>query len=319
MKKASVFILGLVCVLLIGFSVFTYSLIKPKGTLNKISGSSTSAQIEPTHIFMCADDGNIGPTATTILSYLCNSLEGERIDIHIVSFDDNHMSKENVHRLEALKKKKDFNLDFTYFDRKRLDIYPQDQWNKAIMVKLYVQEIFPNLDRIVWLDDDVLVLKSLNHVFTEDFGSKCIGAVDVAEEYRKHHERYADRWITAGFGVYNLKEMRKQNAQKLLLDKSTLYKIGDSDKPEFCGGREEYALTLFPKEKVRLYPYTYCVMCSAFGEDSYKDLDIDTVTILHFAGVPKPWKGRSHANVRYQEMYEKYMKLRDELWHSQGL
>ena len=51
---------------------------------------------------MCADDGNAMPTCTTIASVLSNSLKDEKISIHIVSFEDNHMSKENIRKMRNI-------------------------------------------------------------------------------------------------------------------------------------------------------------------------------------------------------------------------
>lgn len=313
MKKSSAIVTVLTAILVIGAAViFVLTLgIQKNDTKSSVKGSTTSAKLDDgTHIFMCADDGNAMPTCVTIASVLKNSLEDEKINIHIVSFEDNHMSDENVKKIESLKAKiKDFNLNFTYLNKNRLNEFNTDHWNKAIMVKLLGAELFPNLDKIIWLDDDVIVLKSLKELYEKNMDGKYLAGVDVSDEYNRFGNKNCPYWITAGLGVYNLKEIRKDNFQKNLLEFTKGYPAGAHGKEGYCGGIEEYALTKVPKDKMLVFPYKYSVMCSAFGKESYKNLALDDCVVLHFAGTPKPWRQQDHIGKKFADTWNKYYNM----------
>ena len=290
--------LSIMCSLFIVFSSFTgdigFAMDAPK--------KSSNCQVDENndvHIFYCADDGNAMPTCVSIASVLENAGD-EKINIHIVSFQDNEMSKQNIKNIEALKNIRNFDFDFVYFDKKRLDEFDAGRWNKSIMIKLYCAELFPNLDRIIWLDDDVIVLKSLKNLYNLDMGDKYLAGVDVSQEYHNN----CSYWITAGIGLYNLKEMRKDNVQKSLLDsaKEFTYK---KDKVILCGGVEEYALTYgMPKDKVLILPYRYSIMIFLYTESKMLPCAMNDIITLHFAGSDKkPWK---NFNALFAEKWWEY-------------
>ena len=262
-----------------------------------------------THIFMFSDNAYAMPTCVTIASILSNSLEDEKINVCIVSFEDDKMSKENVEKIEKLKTTiKDFNLDFIHFDKKRISKINTDHWSKAILVKLFAAELFPNLDKIIWLDGDIIVLKSLNSIYKKDMDNKYLSGVDVAGEYNKHAKKDCPYWITAGFGVYNLKQIRKDGFLNDLLNFAKRYPVGGHLRKDFCGGVEEYALTQIPKYRVNVLPYNYSVMCSLFGTKAYEGLNLEDCVILHYAGC-KPWHHAGYINKKFLDIWKKYFNM----------
>ena len=313
MKKKGIFTISLIVVLIIGISFFIYKVFNFKDNNQSVVKSTTvsAENNKNTHIFMCADDGNAMPTCTTIASVLSNSLKDEKVSIHIVSFEDNHMSKENIRKIESLKTTiKDFNLDFTYFDKRRLDEFYTDYWNKAIMVKLYPAELFPDLDRIIWLDDDVIVRESLSDIYNMDMNGKYMAGVEVISECKIYRDTPKfPRWITAGIGVYNLKEFRKNNVQQMLIDSAKDCKADTA--PDRYGASDEWALTFgIPEDKMILLPYKYSVMCAAFGKDAWPDLKVEDCAILHYASnFCKPWKNSEQINKKFLDEWIKYYKL----------
>lgn len=259
------------------------------------------------HFFYCADNGNALQTCVSIASLLENSGKDENINIHIVSFSDNKMSDEHISKISSLSESiKKFKIDFVYFDKSRLNEFNTEHWNKAIMVKLFAPELFPNLNKVIWLDDDTIVLKSLKELYNDKkIDGKYLAGVDVSKEYNKNSAgKNCEYWITAGIGLYNLSEMRKNHVQEDLLSSAKNYQTGDHLRPHCCGGTEEYALTHgMPKEKVWQLPYSYSVMASLFDPEVYDDLDLNDCVMLHFA-YRKPWKSSKDIN---KKIYDKWM------------
>ena len=280
MKK----VLSIICSLFIVFSSFTgnvgFAMDPPK--------KSANCEVEENndvHIFCSADDGNAMPTCVSIASVLENAGD-EKINIHIVSFQDNKMGEQNIKNIEALKNIRDFDFDFVYFDKTRLDEFETSGWNKSIMVKLYCAELFPNLDRIIWIDDDLIVLKSLKNLYNLDMGDKYLAAIEMYQKSRNSDRR----WVNAGIGLYNLKEMRKDNVQKSLLDSAKEYAVGRSKITHARGGVEEYALTYgMPKDKVFVLPVEYALLIGFYSTTNVP-CKMSDIVAMHF-GNPnnKPW------------------------------
>lgn len=314
MKKKSFFIVALVSLVVFGISILFYSLVQSKGNFLKTGLQQLAGRKRDTEIFMCADDGNAMQTCVTIASVLKNAMENEKINIHIVSFSDNPMSEKHVKKIKSLSKKiKPFNLEFVYFDKKSLEKYNTDHWNPAIMVKLFAPSLFPNLDRIIWLDDDLIVQESLNHFMLDDLKNKYMAGVEISEIYRITDERASQHWITAGVGVYNLDEMRKDNIKEFLLESARNYPKGAHQMKEYCGGAEEFALSQLPKEKIKILPYKYCVMCFLYVRDNHPEMKLEDCAVLHYAWF-KPWKEWDRKKLTKKEcldLWERYLAMTD--------
>ena len=288
--KREKFFLSLIFILLVGISALVYSLAESNGDFVKNSFTQSVGIKKNTEIFMCADDGNAMQTCVTIASVLKNALENEKINIHIVSFSDNPMSENHIDKIKSLGKTiKPFDLDFFYFDKNRLREFHVDHWNPAIMVKLFAPSIFQNFDRIIWLDDDLIVRESLNHFMNDNLDGKYMAGVEISEMYRTLDNKVCSHWITAGLGVYNLKEMRKNNVQEFLLESAKKYPKDGNNKKEYCGGAEEFALSQIPVEKVKVLPYKYSVMCFLYIRDNHPSMSIKDCAVLHYSWL-KPWK-----------------------------
>ena len=314
MKKKGLFTVSLVSLLIFLVSILFYSIVQSKDNFVKTGLQQLVGKKRDTEIFMCADDGNAMQTCVTIASVLKNAKEDEKINIHIVSFSDNPMSKTHVDKIKNLGEKiKSFNLDFVYFDKKSLEKYNTDHWNPAIMVKLFAPSLFPNLDRIIWLDDDLIVQESLNHFMLDDLKNKYMAGVELSEIYRITDDRTSEHWVTAGLGVYNLKEMRENNVQEFLLESARNYPKDAHQMKEYCGGAEEFALSQIPEGKIKILPYKYCVMCYLYVRDNHPEIKLEDCAVLHYAWF-KPWKEwdrRMLVKKECLDLWESYLNMTD--------
>ena len=277
--------------------------------------NNNSVSDETIHVFYFSDDGYAMPTGVSITSLLSNSGD-DKINVHIVSFEDNKMSDENINKISSLKRIKDFDLDFVYFDKSKLNEFNTEHWSKGIIIKLYAAELFPSLDRVIWLDGDTIILKSLKELYNrKDLENHYLAGVDVHDIYNKYYNRKCNYWITAGIGLYNLKEMRKDNIQEKLLASARQYSISH-DWRKCCGGVEEFALTNgLPKDKVLVLPYEYSVMAYFHQKRMKNPINLDNCVMLHMTGPEKPWRKKDRKSINknmlkiwdnYCDIYNKY-------------
>jgi lipopolysaccharide biosynthesis glycosyltransferase len=267
-------------------------------TFAQISAEPESPEM---HIFFCADNGNIIPTCVTMASVLEYASEDEQVHFHIVG---NGMDEENIAKLESMKDIYDnFDYDITPFNMDRLSEFDCEGWNKSILIKLFGAELFPKINKILWLDSDVLACEDLTELYNRNLTGKYIAAVDVHDIYNKYDTgdprkcEYTPYWITAGIGLYNLDEIRKDDMEDKFLDKARIYSIEHDNYKNLCGGIEEWVLSQsIPPEKALLLPYKYSMMAFFSVNEAYHPgyiaeykNDILDCRIVHFAGMGKPW------------------------------
>jgi lipopolysaccharide biosynthesis glycosyltransferase len=271
-------------------------------------------------VFYCVDESSTLSTCVSVVSVLKNVSKDRKVNFHFIYLDDNKMSQENISKFESLKTSiRDFNINYISFDSSRISGFDNQHWHKSISVKLFAPSLFSDLQKVLWLDHDVILTKGIDELYDRDLTGKYIAAVDLSRYYNKYGGVYYNSpyWITAGIGLYNLQELRKDNIEEKLINCAKTYNSKNllkKEKGKVIGGVEEYALTnVIKKEKALLLPYRYSVMCTFdnFGRGHFKseEKEIKNNVALHFGGPWKPWKGRSGILPYYYEFWDYYFKL----------
>lgn len=180
-------------------------------------------------------------------------------------------------------------------------------------LRFYIPEIYPQLEKVVFLDDDVVVQKDLTPLFSLDLHGNVNGAVETCLEAFHRYYRYlnfsnslismkldpqACGWAF-GMNVFDLIAWRKQNVtaryhywQEQNTDKS-LWKLGTLP----AGLLAFYGLTEPLDRRWHVLGLGY-------------DLNIDnrlieTAAVVHFNGNLKPWLKLSIG--RYRPLWEQYV------------
>ncbi|KAI5567940.1 hypothetical protein BDE02_13G124600 [Populus trichocarpa] len=179
-------------------------------------------------------------------------------------------------------------------------------------LRFYIPEVFPALEKVVFLDDDVVVQKDLSGLFSIYLNSNVNGAVETCMEtfhryhkylnyshplIREHFDPDACGWAF-GMNVFDLVEWRKRNVTEIYhywqeknVDR-TLWKLGTLPP----GLLTFYGLTepLDPSWHVLGLGYT--------NVDPHL---IEKGAVLHFNGNSKPWL--KIGMEKYKSLWEKYV------------
>ncbi|KAI3736197.1 hypothetical protein L6452_15735 [Arctium lappa] len=179
-------------------------------------------------------------------------------------------------------------------------------------LRFYIPEVFPALNKIIFLDDDVVVQKDLAGLFTVDLKGNVNGAVETCMEtfhryhkylnyshplIRSHFDPDACGWAF-GMNVFDLVEWRRRNVtgiyhywQEKNVDR-TLWKLGTLPP----GLLTFYGLTepLDPNWHVLGLGYT-----------NVEPEVIENGAVLHFNGNLKPWL--KIGMDKYKPFWEKYV------------
>ncbi|CAH8387009.1 unnamed protein product [Eruca vesicaria subsp. sativa] len=182
-------------------------------------------------------------------------------------------------------------------------------------LRFYIPKIFPKLDKILFLDDDVVVQKDLAPLWSVDLKGKVNGAVETCGEtfhrlkaylnFSDHHvsEKFDPEYCGWAYGmnIFDLKEWRKHNITETyhfwqnLNENRTLWKLGTLPP----GLITFYNLTLPLQKKWHLLGLGY-----------NREIDVKKIersAVIHFNGHSKPWTELGIS--KYQPYWTKYTNL----------
>lgn len=187
-------------------------------------------------------------------------------------------------------------------------ILPQDEANlfyirdthvsKASLLKYYIAEALPELDKVLYLDSDVLVLHDLNKIFRNDVSDVYLAAVkDPSWFFENTHVlelNLEERgfYFNTGVLLMNLKKFR---------DDDLLAKLEDFTNNNFRTYMDQDAYNVVVGKEVALLPFEDNVMNFFFEHVDLETLanfygrrwqNLEEVfanaTVLHFASSKKP-------------------------------
>lgn len=181
-------------------------------------------------------------------------------------------------------------------------------------LRFYLPQIYPKLDKILFLDDDIVVQKDLSPLWSVDLHGKVNGAVETCGESFHRFDKYlnfsnphisrnfdpsACGWAY-GMNLFDLKEWKKKDITGIyhkwqnMNEDRTLWKLGTLPP----GLITFYGLT-HPLEK------TWHVLGLGYNPSIDKS-EIEKAAVVHYNGNMKPWL--EIAMTKYRSVWTKYIK-----------
>ncbi|MEH2955935.1 glycosyltransferase family 8 protein [Candidatus Merdisoma sp. JLR.KK011] len=273
------------------------------------------------NILIAANTKFIGPTSVMVYS-LCRSHKSAEVDIYLAYHD---LEEQDIERLQNI---------ISYFEKKRL--HPVDVGNEfasKITVKrhfsyetyyrILVVDLLPkDMERILYLDADMLIKKDLTEVYSTPMSETCPFVVcdDIEGHARGSYESTLDRvaipynykYFNAGFMLMNLSYLRRRDSVGYILDafyrEQNRYPFPDQDvlnhmyydKVQFV----PWSLYNLPAEwwkvdtealskgVIRFASYPDMNNPSINQTERFADATLqmrDHAHIIHYLGILKPW------------------------------
>lgn len=179
--------------------------------------------------------------------------------------------------------------------------------------RLLLPILLPNLQRILYLDIDMLVVGDLYNLWHTTFdGNFMIATPDYpmiqnqqSWGYQFLDKELGKRYINSGMLLMNLKQFRQYDIYHRFLsfvkDTSEFYILDDQD-----------AYNLYFNGYIKLSD-----MCNNFVLSSlmYKAFDINKLNIIHYCGysIPKPWDSQPNLPLNQFHMVQKYRLYKREI------
>ncbi|MBQ6727456.1 MAG: glycosyltransferase family 8 protein [Clostridia bacterium] len=177
----------------------------------------------------------------------------------------------------------------------------RDYYTNTTYFRIFIPSLFPQYDKILYLDSDLVFLDDISKLYNTDLGDNIFAAIheeamsefDVLGVYSEQFlgvERM--RYFNAGLLVINAVEYRKADVERAFINLMTEHKFRVAQDQDYlnvvCKGRITYLDVGWNKTPI--------------PDMTFDDKDIK---VIHYKLNFKPWR---YDNVRYQEPFWKYAK-----------
>lgn len=267
-------------------------------------------------IAFATDNNYVELLATAVISTLKNAKNDSFIDFKILH---NNLTDENQRIIHSLTEPFE-NCDIEFinsnnfvkdFDLEKYMSIREDYHYVSLVTyyRFFLPRLFPNLEKILYLDIDIVVLEDLWEFFNTDL-TNCIAGVikdtglstfiknnkyffekERAVDYLKNrlNKKTLD-YFNAGIILFNLDKMRKDDTE------SKLWEFAQENSP--LPYQDQDILNAVLENKVKYVDLKYNVS---------QDYDFKNPAILHFLGPKKPHNAGKKNN--YFHYYWDYFKL----------
>ena len=253
-------------------------------------------------IFFAVDDYYIPFLSVGLQSLIEHSSEKYEYLIKILNINVSEKNKKKIKKYEG----DNINIEFVdlnyYIDKVKDKLYTRDYYTKTTYFRLFLPELYPQYDKVLYLDSDIVILEDIANLYNIDIGDNLVGAIpDDIIQNGKELQEYAEKvvgvatyknYFNAGILLMNLEELRKFKFQEKFL-----YLLGTT---KFSVAQDQDYLNRICKGRVKYIDNSWDVM-PAPGRNK-KD---EELKLLHFNLTYKPWRSD---NVPYKEFFWKYAK-----------
>lgn len=236
-------------------------------------------------IFFAADDNYAPYLGVTLQSMLANASKDYFYKIYVLN---TKLTDLNYKRLEKFNCE-NASIEFVNVKRK-LDkittkLHLRDYYSKATYYRFFISSLFPQYNKALYLDCDIIVLGDISQLYNNELGNNYAGAIH--EEVMAEVKVFGDyveqalgiecgKYFNAGILLMNLEQFRKQDIENKFVDLLGKYKFAVTQDQDYlnviCKGNMAYFDLGWNKTPI---PGV------AFDESSLK--------IIHYKIAWKPW------------------------------
>jgi lipopolysaccharide biosynthesis glycosyltransferase len=261
-------------------------------------------------IVFAIDDGYTNPLMVTAYSVLKNNTSFDEIYFHIISGDVSDKNQKKIRSLEH--RASGVHVDFSMVDESLFRGFPLniEHISSIAYARFLTADLFSELDKVLYLDSDILVLGDLSELWNIDISNMCIAGSHkqyINTQFPGYKESIGLKedsiYINSGVMLMNLDRIRTLDmTQKLLVNARNLkdiVRIQDQDIINITFNNE---IVSFDKK----YNYTH-------SDRKENTINQDDVIIVHFNSSNKPWGSNFVTDDTNRVFAKKYLEYQDEI------
>ena len=255
-------------------------------------------------IFFTIDNSYAPYISVAIKSIIANSSKDYDYKLIVLHQE---LNQENMEKISSLSKE-GFEIKFVYMKDGLESITDRvenrlrcDYFTLTIYFRLFIPDMFPEYDKGIYIDSDVVVPGDISKLYNIELGNNLIGAcsdksvVDVPELAKYMEEaigvsRY--EYVNSGVLLMNLKEMREKEFTKKFLTLLNKYHFD-------CIAPDQDYLNAMCNGKILYLDESWDAMPTEGKEP------LSNPNLIHYNLFQKPW---CYDNIQYEEYFWKYAK-----------
>lgn len=252
-------------------------------------------------IFFACNDDYVPYLDVAITSLQAHANKSTDYSITVLKTD---ITEENQ---KKLKTHESDNLKISFFDVQDI-LKPIEKtlpdmfyYTLAAYYRLFIEKAFPQYDKAIYLDCDVILLTDIAELYNTDIGDNLIGA--VYEQNTDRDIRFTNyvediigiphnTYFNSGVMVMNLKEFRRFGVQDKFLNMLTTYNFD-------CLAPDQEYINVICHGRVKYLP-------TGWNKHSFPEPPEGKLNLCHYALSLKPWH---YENVINGEYFWEYAKL----------
>lgn len=263
---------------------------------------------------------------TSIVSLFESNKDINKINLYIIDNGIDEVNKNRLNNIARIYNRSIYFLESIDIEKMSNTHINVGKWHISTFYRLFLSSILPSdVERVIYIDCDILILKSLKELWNIDMKDKWVMGVDDCRggSYRGNIGLESNSiYINNGFLLIDLKEWRENDVESEYLKFINKYKgnITYVDQGVLNG-------VLGKKKKIGLLPLSYNVQtafleCSydeikmyrrpvlAYSKEEYDKGRINPI-IIHFTSFfmsgSRPWNKEN--NHKYREEFLKYRSM----------
>lgn len=251
-------------------------------------------------IFFAVDDGYCPFLAVAIQSLVENSSKENTYLIKVLNTEISQKNKDEIKKYQRDNIEIEFVDLSSYIETVKDKLYTRDYYSKTTYFRLFLPNLYPQFDKVLYLDSDIVILDDIAKLYNTDMGDALVAAApddvirfnEVFQIYVEKVVGVADyhRYFNAGILLMNLKEMREFEFQEKFI-----YSL---DRITFAVAQDQDYLNRLCKGRVKLLERTWNRMPI---QDS--SIATEEVKLVHYNLAFKPWH---FEDILYKEFFWEY-------------
>ena len=255
-------------------------------------------------LVFAVDDNYASFLCVTIKSILDNVSSDYFIKVYILNTGLSEYNKKKI--IQISEQDKD-NVDIEYVDvAHRLDglkdkMHLRDYYTNAIYYRIFIPSLFPQYDKMIYLDCDMVLLDDISKLYNIDLQGNVVAAVHEEamssfDCFGAYSEEFLDvprmEYFNSGLLVINMQEYRKEQIETKFINLMLSHKFEVAPDQDY--------LNVLLKGKTKLLDVGWNktpIMEKDFPEDQIK--------LVHFKLNFKPWH---YDGIKYEKYFWKYAK-----------
>lgn len=239
-------------------------------------------------VFFACDERFIVYTCVTLKSLIANASKDYRYHVHILCTDISEAQRQKLYRLATEQVEVFFDDVSEELTHLKNGLHTRDDYSVTTYFRLFIPDKFPQYDKVLYLDSDIIVLKDVSELYFTELGECCVGAVRDAvmmqtEIFGAYVEKVLgidrNHYFNAGVLLLDCADFRKRKMMDRFVELLNAY--------TFVVAQDQDYLNVLYRDRVRwLEPRWNAETCRKLLCEE-KD-----IAIIHYNLSGKPWHYR---------------------------